>query len=160
MQNKVLLSWVIQHLSKTAADANGRLCKDYIDAAKKLADSEENSVMPDFIPLPSPLVITGMKMKFSANVSRGDKSLGGDMMLEFGKPANFHGEIELKPYGSNFQNISGYDTDEAGHAEQTDCASHTGRTDNTGHADKHGEDIVYGSAFDGKASYGSGENNS
>jgi len=99
MQNKILLSWVVQHLSKTAADANSRLCNDYISAAKKLSEADE--VIADFTPLPPPLVITGMKMKFSANVSRGDKALGGDLMLEFGKPANFHGEIELKPYSSH-----------------------------------------------------------
>lgn len=99
MQNKVLLSWVIQHLSKTAADANDRLCRDYISAAGKLAESNEISIVADFIPLPPPLVITGMKMKFSANISRSDSSLGGDMMLEFGKTPNFHGEIELTPFG-------------------------------------------------------------
>lgn len=101
MQSKVLLSWVVQHLSKTAEDANSRLCKDYVAVAAKLAESEESEIVSDFMPLPPPLVISNMKMKFSANVSRGDKSLGGDLMLEFGKSPNFHGEIELKPYGSN-----------------------------------------------------------
>ena len=44
------------------------------------------STIFDFTPLPPPLVISNMKMKFSANVSRGDKTLGGDIMLEFGIP--------------------------------------------------------------------------
>ena len=129
MQNKILLSWVVQHLSKTAADANSRLCNDYISAAKKLSETDE--VIADFTPLPPPLVITGMKMKFSANVSRGDKTLGGDLMLEFSKPANFHGEIELRPFDSKHHGVTHYDTGR-GSYEQDDFTLHhdTSEADN------------------------------
>jgi len=130
MQTKVLLSWVVQHLSKTAADANERLLLDYVVTAKKLTESE-NDLISDFITLSPPLVISNMKMKFSANVSRSGKaSLGDDMMLEFDKPANFHGEIELTPFRSNSLEVR------QNHSGQADDVSDVKQGENNYH---HGD---------------------
>jgi hypothetical protein len=109
--NKMLLSSVVQALSQAAANANNRLHKDYISSYKKFNDEEISYA------LPRPLAITDMKINFSANVSRADHPLGGDLVLDFTKPSNFQGEIKLQPCDSypadvSYQDCSGDEYDE------------------------------------------------
>ncbi|MCL2226666.1 MAG: hypothetical protein FWB97_03445 [Oscillospiraceae bacterium] len=138
LNNRVLLSWVIAHLSKTAADANERLIRDYATAANRIAETE-GDIFPDFIALPPPLVISTMKMKFSANVSRGGKpSPSGEMMLEFGKTANFHGEIELTPFGSPSLEVR---------------RSHSGQSNKTSNVEPDDNDADYQGDTDSQPGY-------
>ena len=92
--SKLLLSTVIQSLSSAAAEANLRLLKDYNTAVSKLIDGG----MGNLVSPPPPLVITSMKMSFSANVSKLERSAGSDLIIDFGRPGNFQGEIELKTF--------------------------------------------------------------
>lgn len=91
---KMLLSAVVQSLSTAAAEANSRLHRDYIAAVRRLLNSTEDNL----ITLPPPLAISRMKINFSAHVSRQERAMGGDLLLDFGKPGNFQGEIEIQPY--------------------------------------------------------------
>ena len=118
--NKVLLSWVVQHLSQTAAKTNGVLRQDYIDTVKKLSITEKDSGFSGLNSLPPPLLVTNMKMKFSANVSRDDTTPHGDLMLEFDSPANFHGEIHLTPFNLRTSHINNYGAEDDGCYDNVD----------------------------------------
>jgi len=94
VNNKILYSAFIQTLVKSAADANACILQTYLQALKNNTDTEKRF----YITPPVPLVVTDMRFSFSAHVSRGERPVGGDLVLDFTKQSNFQGEIKLRPH--------------------------------------------------------------
>lgn len=100
--NSILLSLVMQALSRAAADANRSLHSDYVNSLTNPEEWYDNPIIPP------PLNITDVKMTFLANISRAKQPLSGELVLDFTKPRNFTGEIRLQSLVPQPSDAEGY----------------------------------------------------
>ena len=97
-KNKLSLQVFAATISKSISNANEMLQAEHKLAVKKVTEDELGVLMPP----PQPLMIQNVKVKFKANVSRGDIDHNHfDLLIDLSKPdGNFNGELEFVPFSS------------------------------------------------------------